>query len=432
MNNLGRLALLLTTALVVLVMAACSRQEIEAGPIGPAGPAGPVGPPGPAGENATASQEYVGSESCSECHEALYEKFMRSGHPYDLTRIEGEPPGFPYDDVTGGIAQPPAGYTWDDISYVIGGFGWKALFTDQNGYVITGVAGADDGSGDTQYNFANEELDAEAGWVAFHAGEEIPFDCGVCHTTGYQPEGHQEALEGVVGMWQFEGVQCERCHGPGSRHAADPYGVQMVLDRSSQLCGECHTREDPAVIQAGNGFQEHNQQFADLYNSQHFALSCVTCHDPHATTIHATDEEVADREQRCLSCHWSQATQKIQNRHFALTCTTCHMPPMAVSAQAVPEEFSGDIHSHQFAINTDPAAPQFSEDGSRVMPYITLQYACQQCHNGSFYSAQDLEKLSLTAQDYHELPPTETPTPTPTPTMQPEEGAETPTPAPTP
>lgn len=410
-KNLFRALLLI---LLLTLMAACSQPVTEYGPVGPAGPAGPMGPVGPAGENASASQEYVGADRCGQCHEEQYETFILSGHPYKLTKIEaGQPPVFPYDAETGGVTDPPDGFTWDDVSYVIGGFGWKARFIDQRGYIITGEADSA-----TQYNFANDFVEAEAGWVPYHAGEEKPFDCGACHTTGYRPEGHQDNLEGIVGTWAYAGVQCEACHGPGSRHEDDPYGVQMVVDRSSQMCGECHIRGDAAVIDASNGFERHHEQYDDLFNSKHFAISCVTCHDPHASALYS-DEELNPNQgiiQQCESCHW-QNTQRKVRIHQGLDCTDCHMPQMAVSAQSNIDLFRGDVRSHQFAINPDIDAPQFNEEGTAVMPYLTLTYACGQCHNGEYADLKDAEELEAAARGYHELP---VPTPEPPPTAEPE------------
>jgi hypothetical protein len=408
---------------IILLIAGCAGPQGPEGPVGPAGATGPLGPAGPPGVDATASQEYVGSEKCGECHESQYATFVQSGHPYKLNKVEnGQPPVYPHDDITGGITEPPEGYTWDDISYVIGGFGWKARFIDQNGYIITGDADAT-----TQYNFANEEVGAPAGWVAYHAGEELPYDCGSCHTTGYSPQGHQDGMEGIIGTWAEPGIQCEACHGPGSRHIENPQGVQMVLDRSSQLCGSCHVRGNPAEIDASDGFERHHEQYEDLYNSKHFAISCITCHDPHASTLYEDSELNPNKgiNQTCTACHWQQeAIQKSRfHQRLGVVCTDCHMPPMAKSAQANLETFTGDVSSHQFSINPDPAAPQFNEEGTVVMPYLTLSYACQHCHNGELYSEQDLEELSEMATGYHDAP---TPTPIPQPTATPE-----PTPEPT-
>lgn len=416
--------LVIFVCFLALTLAACRGPEGSEGQVGPAGVAGPVGPPGPAGEDgAPASQEYVGSEKCGECHDSQYARFMLSGHPYKLTEVNGEAPLFPFDDETGGVPNPPEGYTWDDISYVIGGFGWKARFIDQDGYIITGDADAA-----TQYNLPNDELDTPGEWVPYHPGEQLPYDCGGCHTTGYRPQGHQDNLEGIVGTWAFPGVQCEACHGPGSLHAGDPYGVSMTIDRASQLCGDCHIRDNPAIIDAADGFALHHGQYEDLYNSKHFALSCVTCHDPHSSALYP-DEDVnpnAGIMQACDTCHWQGHTQN-NPRHSTVDCIDCHMPPMAKSAVGDVALFTADVNAHQFSINPDPNAPQFNEDGTQVMPYITLSYACQHCHNGEFYSERSLEELAVIANGYHDPP---TPTPEPTATMEPVEGEGTPTPTP--
>ncbi len=404
------------TAILFLSVAivGCAGQQGPPGPLGPAGPPGPLGPVGPAGQDASASQTYVGAEKCGSCHEETFAKFSLHAHAHALTKIEnGQPPTFPYDDLTGGVMDPPEGYTWDDITYVNGGFGWKAQFIGTDGYFITG-----DENATTQYNFANEDLDAEANWSAYHAGEQKPYDCGVCHTTGYVPRGHQDNLEGIVGTWAYEGVQCERCHGPGSRHAEDPQGVRMVVDRSSQMCGACHAHENKAQIDALDGFVLQSQQYAEMYNSKHFAISCITCHDPHASALYADETVNPDQgiSQVCESCHWAQLAVQNNRRHNQLVCTDCHMPPMGKSAQGDLDIFTGDVHAHQFSINPDPAAPQFSEDETTVMPYLSLTYACGQCHNGEYADVKDPEVMAAMADGYHDkIIPTPEPSPTPEP-----------------
>ncbi len=407
---------------LTLFLAGCAagKEGVE-GPVGPAGPAGPQGPAGPPGDDASVRLEYVGADKCGECHEDAYAKFVLAGHSSNLTKIvDGQAPTYPYDSITGGIKNPPQGYTWDDISYVLGGFGWQALFIDQNGYLITNPPG-ETGITDyeNQYHFANEDLDENAGWASYHAGEEnVTMDCAGCHTTGYHTEGHQDDLEGIVGTWSFEDVQCEACHGAGSLHASDPYGARMVLDRTNQACGECHTRASNTQIDAANGFSQHNQQFDELYNSKHFAVQCIACHDPHASTVYAdpTINPTAGIRQTCDTCHWQNVYQN-NEEHFNLACVDCHMPTLGQSALANPEIFKGDINAHIFSINPDPDAPQFNEDGTLSMPYITLNYACNSCH-GVFATAKDTQELSDMAHGYHTPPqptPTAMPTPEPTP-----------------
>jgi hypothetical protein len=141
--------------------------------------------------------EYVGSETCAECHEGVAEVFFKSGHAYKLNPVvDGEPPEYPFTEVT----ELPEGYTWDDISYVIGGYNWKARFMNLDGYIITDAPG-ESGNEDyvSQYNFANPVVGTEAGWAKYHAGEaNKQYNCGPCHTTGYDPDGENE-LPGIVG-----------------------------------------------------------------------------------------------------------------------------------------------------------------------------------------------------------------------------------------
>lgn len=415
----------LTLAILILIVAAsagCAGRQGEPGPVGPAGPAGPLGPIGPAGDDATASQSYVGAERCGACHEEQMARFVLTGHANALMPvIDGQPPVYPYDDATQGISEPPAGHGWEDISYVVGGFGWMARFVDQDGYVITG-----DGA---QYNFANDDLETRARWVALAGDAPTPFTCATCHTTGYVARGHQGNREGIDGTWAFDGVQCERCHGPGSRHADDPQGVRMVVDRSAQACGDCHVRGDRATMEAANGFAEHNQQFSDLYNSRHFALDCVTCHDPHASARFADPAVNVHRgiSQVCENCHWQQDLVRKVGKHLGVDCIDCHMPRMAQSAEADLATFTGDIRSHQFAINTRADAAQFNADGTQVRPYLTLTYVCGQCHNGDAAAVQEPALLEAAADGYHTRV---RPTPTPLPEAEPADGSAEATPEP--
>ena len=131
------------------------------GPPGPGGPEGAQGPAGPAGAQGAAGStggpppgaEYVGSETCGACHTDIYVEVIYSGHAWKLNRVmDGQAPTYPFTEV----AEPPEGYTWDDISFVIGGYNWKARFVDMDGYIITG-----DEEAATQYNFANEIVGTE-------------------------------------------------------------------------------------------------------------------------------------------------------------------------------------------------------------------------------------------------------------------------------
>jgi hypothetical protein len=140
--------------------------------------------------SAFAQADYVGSDSCKPCHEENWNDHRVSGHPYKLHKAE---------DIDNWPIPLPAGYDWEDISYVIGAWGWKVRYMDVDGYIITESPPGTPGN--NQFNLATGE------WVDYHAGEVKPYDCGACHTTGYDLAGNQGNLPGITGTWEFEGVQ---------------------------------------------------------------------------------------------------------------------------------------------------------------------------------------------------------------------------------
>ena len=317
---------------------------------------------------------------------------MKTGHPYKLNKVvDGKPPEYPFSEVP----NPPEGYTWDDILYVIGGYGWKARFIDKEGFIITG-----DESATTQYNLYNEDLEMGENWVPYHAGEEHPYNCGACHTTGYSPEGNQDGLPGLVGTWAEDGIRCEECHGPGSNHVDAPMSAPMIVDRDSELCGRCHYRGDVTQIDASGGFIRHHEQYETMLQSKHKALDCVDCHDPHKPVRYAKKGEGV--KVQCESCHFDKEDyQKITDRKHA-ECVECHMPRVSKSALGDLERFSGDLRTHLFAINP-LATSQFDEEGAFSMPYVTLDFACKQCHyEGGPASVETDDALREMAIGYHD------------------------------
>jgi hypothetical protein len=401
------LALGLVLLFSAFLLGACTQTATIEGPPGPegpqgdpgpAGPQGDPGPPGPAGQDGVSYQppSYVGSTTCAECHEGIWTVSQLSGHPHELSPVvDGQPPQYPFTELPG----PPEGYTWDDISFVIGGYHWKARFVDQNGYIITG----DEGSA-TQYNFYNSDIDMGDEWVPYYPGEEKPYDCGACHTTGYSPQGNQNALPGVTGTWAEPGVQCEECHGPGSQHASHPASYEMKVDRDSAACGHCHYRGVPEEVDAQDGLIQHNEQYEELFQGKHATLECVQCHDPHVGVIQLRETD-ADQTTRinCQDCHYREAENFGLSLH-PKDCVTCHMPRITMNAEGNPDLFTGDMRTHLMAINPKQIE-QFDPEGKESLSEVGLNFACRQCHNGQFASEKTDQELIDMATGYHEPAP---------------------------
>ncbi len=321
-------------------------------------------------------QAYQGPEYCISCHASKYNDWRTSGHPYIMMKAE---------DAINRAIPLPAGKKWSDISYVIGGFGPKSLYLDNNGYIIT--------SSGNQYNYHTGQF------TDYHVGEaNLAYDCAECHTTNYMVSGNQDGLPGILGTFDAPGVQCEQCHGNGMTMDAD-------TPKAAAFCGTCHTSGDSnAVIPAMDGFIMSNGQYNELLAGPHSSMNCISCHNPHKSAEFGIVQE-------CESCHADEAQSYAANSmsDYGVECKDCHMPYATLSGQAQ-GTFVGDRKTHLFYINTDDQADMFTADGGAValdfaVPgkpekmnkgAVTLDYACKRCHETA-----DMSELGKFAKNFH-------------------------------
>lgn len=128
-----------------------------------------------------------------------------------------------------------------------------------------------------------------------------PEECLECHVTGYDPETE---------TWQADGITCVACHSPVT--ASHPL-APMSANRSSKLCGDCHTE---------TYFQWQVSAHRDK------GLDCAGCHDPHATGL-----KKADAGTLCSNCHRGRASNFAHTQHSmeGLSCASCHLTRIAAN-----------------------------------------------------------------------------------------------------
>jgi Cytochrome c554 and c-prime len=67
--------------------------------------------------------------------------------------------------------------------------------------------------------------------------KEFNLDCVSCHVTGYDKPGGST----VTFVEKFRDVQCEVCHGPGSKHVENPMKAKMPIEHpTADSCTSCH------------------------------------------------------------------------------------------------------------------------------------------------------------------------------------------------
>ena len=179
--------------------------------------------------------------------------------------------------------------------------------------------------------------------------------CLFCHASQVAtPEtGTTNRFEGeALGQ---NGVGCERCHGPGSEHAAghgdmiDP--AALAPEARDSICTQCHLEGQARIARAGRtltGFRPGERLadsmvvfvFANAASAARGAvshveslaesvckrksgdrMSCLSCHNPHVQAEPAARAEYY--RARCLQCH---ATLAERHHPDQRDCVACHMP----------------------------------------------------------------------------------------------------------
>lgn len=251
-----------------------------------------------------------------------------------------------------------------------------------------------------------------------HFNRKIGLECMSCHNALPNfVEGSENKFNAVP-----EGINCERCHGPGSIHVQQrstgeridtskyiDYSIvnpgKLSIERQFDVCQRCHLQGN-AVLKKGKSFfdfrpgmvlsdyisvflpkyENADDEFimashADrLKQSQCFiksfkssdvaslrpyknALTCVTCHNPHVS-IKTTN---IDRfNNACKKCH-TTADNRLCSENINLrnksqdNCVSCHMPQSG--SIDIPHV---SIHDHYIR------KPEKKEDIQKIKKFIGL------------------------------------------------------------
>lgn len=358
----------------------------------------------------SSSAHYVGSKACQTCHAEIYRHWQKTPMANVVRDPREHPDAIIPDLATNNVYK----FSKDQVAFVYGSI-WKQRYFTKigDGYFPLPV----------QWEIVNKKwskyrVPPTGGdwWAPFYPGDNFhrptgPL-CDGCHSVAYDIHTKQ------VAEWN---VGCERCHGPGSEHAAHPTRgnilnpAHMDYVAASDTCIQCHSQgqplsnpiegkyydwpagyhvglklanywklEDHMLGEPANFFyypdgtaHKNRMQGNDYVQSVMYrrGISCFDCHDVHGTGNYAQLRKPADK--LCLDCHGPQspngpraATIEEHTHHKegspGSQCVACHMPAIETEGPA-----HTMVHAHTFRFITPAMTDKYK-----------IPNPCTSCHAG--------------------------------------------------
>ena len=349
--------------------------------------------------------KYVGIETCRSCHNDIYKTFIQTGmgQSFDLATRSKSAADFSkkhvvYDKYNNMYYTP----SWKGDNMYITEFrlsGKDTIYKREE--KVDYIVGSGQHTNSHMMNVNGYVYQLPLTWYAqkrkwdlppgFEEGQNVRFDraigfeCMSCHNA--LPQFEENSTNKFTSIPQ--GIDCERCHGPGELHVKEKlagnlvdtatkidYTIinprKLVWERQIDVCQRCHLQGN-AVLKPGKSFRDFRpgmdlSTVVDIYmpkykgkedefimashaqrlqmskcflsgesavggrqsavgETMHTSkLTCITCHNPHVS-VRVTGKQVFNNA--CGNCHnlQSACTEKQSVRKAANdNCWGCHMP----------------------------------------------------------------------------------------------------------
>lgn len=360
--------------------------------------------------NHSDSARYVGMNTCKLCHQGIYNTFINTGmgKSFDIatrSKSSGDFKNASFFDKENDLH-----YTafWDKDSLFIKEFrkGKDTICqrTEQVNYII--------GSGQhTNSHIQNvngylnqmpmtfytqkQKWDLPPGFengMNTHFTRKIGLECMSCHN------GYPDFVMGSENKYNFvpNGIDCERCHGPGSIHVNQKqmgikvdtakqidYSIvnpsKLPIDLQFDICQRCHLQ--------GNAVLKNDHSFYDFKPGQklsdHISVFLPKYKNADDEFIMASH---ADRLKQ--SACFIKSLEKIKTKNElkpykgAMTCITCHNPHVSVreTNKDVFNDACENCHNSEIAklSSSVPAKPLLCSESSTKL--VKARNNCVNCH----------------------------------------------------
>jgi len=398
---------------------------------------------------------YVGVETCMQCHSGIHQTFIQTGMGQSIgkadtlksiAKIDGHQKL--YDSYQDLYYQP----FWRDNTLVLREFRLGADGDTLHNLVqpIDYVIGSGQHTNSHLWQENGYYFQAPFTWYAqeqkldfppgFEEGKnsrfnrQIGLECMACHNA--MPT---EFVKGSTQKFRRipEGINCERCHGPGGAHVAKIMRGEITdtakeADRSIvnpkrlsaqmqfEICQRCHLQGN-AVLKEGKSFfdfkpgmelkevmqvflpryEDSDNRFIMASHADRFKLSacyqahpetftCTSCHNPHISVMSTV---VSNFNQTCIQCHSANKAQimcsaPMHEREVKHNnCVQCHMPPS--QATDIPHV---TVHDHFIRKPQDNRAP-VSPEASRFLALLSINDSKPSARDKALAYLQQFERF---------------------------------------
>ncbi len=373
--------------------------------------------------NAAEGVQYVGTETCAECHTDQHESFLdtlhsRAARPTDF-RNEPQPIRFRHE---------ASGHDYE-VDVVAGKMVHREHINDPSGVPLASteeqmVTTLGSGTNAKSYLCLKGDFHIQSPITYFEdvkkwamsPGYDVPVNrsfrrtvtvtCVFCHV-GMVEQQKQNPYKFSISEFQ---IGCERCHGPGElhvkRHRENPNWVgaddsivnpeSLPRDLAEAVCHQCHTQGVQAINVSGKNdwdfrpgqkmtdvrvdFQFRRgdnsmrlvghveQMHASKCYTESQTLTCVTCHDPHAPPDHGNRVEYFRNQ--CYECHDDGECGEPHEKRLSENnnhCSECHMPRGETNVS----HFA--LHNHRIGIHRDQPN-RATDDAASFLPILDIAY----------------------------------------------------------
>lgn len=352
--------------------------------------------------NLDSSAVYVGMDACKGCHQDIYSTFIETGMGkswglanHKKSSAQFKPASLVFDSVKNMYYHPQwLGDTLQIVEFRLLGRDTVFKRTEKIKYIVGSGQHTNSHIYDVNgflYQAPLTYYTQKGEWnlpPGFEAGNNSRFsrpvelECITCHNALPVFDEQSQNNYNTVSL----GLNCERCHGPGSLHVAEKskgitVNIKKEIDYSIvnpaklpwelqiDVCQRCHLQGN-AILKTGKSFMDFRpgmalSSVADVYmprfsgddskfimashaerlqkskcflssnevisqSNQTLKLTCITCHNPHVS-VKVTGKEVFNIA--CQNCHQINkckadvATLNKENNN----CIKCHMPQSGAS-----------------------------------------------------------------------------------------------------